>query len=71
MEFTFDLFGFFIDSELKIKSFWFCSLTTFDIHSAEEEINKNLLLIGRGQGKWFLELFGKWKFGPQEFSPIR
>lgn len=65
MNFKFELFGFCIDKDFDLKSFWlgtFTAYTTDDINGTEW----NLLLIGRVQGRWVLELFGKWMFGPKE-----
>lgn len=65
MNLKFELLGFCIDKDFDLKSFWVGSFTTYtldDINGTE----RNLLLIGRSQGKWVLEFLGKWICGPKE-----
>ena len=61
MDFRFELFGFYISKN--VKSFWLCSIITDPFKNTD----RNLLLFGRGDGRWFLELFGWWICGPKEF----
>jgi len=65
MNFKFELFGFCIDKDFDIKSFWFGAFTFFALNDLNEK-DWTFLLIGKMQGKWGMELFGKWLFGPKE-----
>jgi len=67
--FRFELFGFCIDKAFDLKSFWILSHT---IHYDDwNEKDRAFLLIGRHQGKWLLEIFWIWKFGPEELFPVK
>lgn len=65
MNLKFELFGFCIDKNFDLKSFWFGAFTFYSLDDLNG-IDWNLFLLGRSQGKWILELFGKWMLGPKE-----
>jgi len=65
MTFNLELFGFCIDKDFDIKSFW---IGAFNINEFDSPTRKEwtLLLIGKTQGQWGIELFGKWLIGKEE-----
>lgn len=65
MNFKFELLGFCVDKDFGIKSFWFGSFTIYTLDDTNGT-EWHLLILGRIQKKWSLELFGRWMFGPKE-----
>jgi len=65
MTFNVELFGFCIDKKFDIKSFW---IGAFNINEFDSATRKEwtFLLIGKTQGQWGIELFGKWLVGKEE-----
>ena len=64
MTFNFELFGFCIDKDFDIKSFWIGAFTINEFDSSTEK-EWTLLLIGKIQGQWGVEIFGKWLIGKE------
>jgi len=70
MNFTFEVFGFCVDKEYLISTFWMFSYSYSPDDSGLNDKDGSLFLFGKVEGKWVLELFFINIFGPKEISGV-